>query len=500
MSEFCGVFPLLAEDEDEPSAESLAIRWLQLLCHALDVLHRNGLTHGDVSPRNMIVSGGGLVLTDYDFVCKIGESPSSPGTMSYCSPSHEQRLGASPADDLYALAGSFFHILFDKEPFRYGGRLSKERGLNWEGIAREGFPLVAEVFDKATHCDPQQRFATTADMFKALKCLPGTIQEDEVGSLSSEGIATAGGQKEDQSSTSREAIELSEQRVDWLKSVLQAYPGSQWGNRETRGLDSTFAADTYVETPLEQSLLDDIRNRRVRLVVLCGNAGDGKTALLQHLAQQLGLGRHTSSERVLEGRVSNGPRVRMNLDGGASWKGRSADEILDEFLAPFHNGPPSEDIVHLLAVNDGRLLEWIERIGERLGVDETPLTVELYELLQQETPPRESHIRFISLNERSLVGGILPDRSGISTVFLERLVDHLYGGERAGEIWSPCRSCSAKDRCRVFQAGIVFGPDAFPARARSEVRTRGRQRLFEAFQAVHSRGETHITVRELRLP
>ena len=101
------------------------------------------------------------------------------------------------------------------------------------------------------------------------------------------------------------------------------------------GLTRNSAAETYVETELEEDLLRDVREYRVSLVILCGNAGDGKTALLQHLASRLGLGKHSSSERVLNGRIQEGPIVRMNLDGSASWRGRSADNLLDEFLAPF---------------------------------------------------------------------------------------------------------------------------------------------------------------------
>jgi len=499
LSEFTGVFPLLAEDQDEPSAEALAIRWLRLSCEALDVLHRNGLTHGDVSPRNMIVSGTTLVLTDYDFVTRIGEVAATAGTMNYCSPERQQEQPASPTDDLFALAASFFHVLFETEPFRYGGELVKDRGLNWNAIDRAEYAIVAEVLDKATHADPAQRFTSTTEMLKAL-CQKGNVEQDGKNS----DLATETAEDEPAESVAEPTstdgdgqIQLSEQHVDWLKSLLQSYPGSRWGNRETRGLDTSFASETYVPTPLDDSLLEDIRKCRVRLVILCGNAGDGKTALLQHLAQELGLGRHPSSDRILEGRVPNGPRVRMNLDGSAASKGKSADEILDEFLAPFQDGPPRDNIVHLLAVNDGRLLEWIEGVEERLG-DETPLTAAMYELLQQESVVQDSHIRFISMNQRSLVGGITPDRSRIETTFLERLLDHLYGGGRANTIWSPCRACSAKDRCRVFQASRVFGPDAIESSVPGEVRKRARERLFEALQAVHLRGETHITVRELR--
>jgi hypothetical protein len=253
-----------------------------------------------------------------------------------------------------------------------------------------------------------------------------------------------------------------------------------------------------VETALEETLANDISERRVRLVILCGNAGDGKTALLQHLAARLGLGKHRSSDRILEGRVLNGPLVSMNLDGSASWRGRSADEILDEFLALFQVGVPNQDIVHLLAINDGRLLEWVEGYKGRHGGNETPLTTALCELLQQGTVTQESHIRFISLNQRSLVGGITSDEKEIETNFLERLMDHLYGGEMADKIWSPCLTCSAKDRCEVFRAARLFGPDTLPALMEPMVQLHARRRLFEALQAVHLRGDTHITMRELR--
>ncbi len=294
--------------------------------------------------------------------------------------------------------------------------------------------------------------------------------------------------------------ERREERVEHLRSLLRSYPGSLWGNRETRGLDTPFAEQTYVETRLEETLYRDLLDRHVRLVVLCGNAGDGKTALLQHLAGRLGIGKGTSSERILKGQTSDGLAVRMNLDGSASWRGMSADDLLDEFLEPFQDGPPDEDIACLLAINDGRLLEWIER-------HDTPLTSMLSDrldaaLMDQREPETEStaidaHIRLISLNQRSLVGGILPDGSEVKAAFLEDLVDKLYGGDRAAEIWAPCQTCSAQERCEVFRATRMFAPDDVPGEP-SQSRRRARERLFSVLQAVHLRGETHITMRELR--
>ena len=494
LQDFSGVFALLAEDLQEESGEALALRWLRSICRALDVLHRNGLVHGDVSPRNLLVSASELVLTDYDFAGKIGEVAAAPGTLLYCSPSRQENRPASASDDVYALAASFFHALFEKEPFLHEGVRAKERGLNWEGADRAAYPTVATFLDKATHPDPMERYDSVANALRDLDLLHGA----KIPASDAEQIGEADERVQpDSRSDTGVRTERSRNEVAWLRSLLQSYPGSSWGNRETRGLDTDFAAQTYVETNIEETLYRDVVNRTVRLVVLCGNAGDGKTALLQHLAERIGIGKHQSEERIIERRMDDGLTVRMNLDGSASWRGRSADDLLDEFLEPFQNGSPSADIVHLLAINDGRLLEWLEGVVQRHGRD-TQLTTDLYDLLDRQASVSGSHIRFVSLNQRSLVGGVSADGQRIETDFLHRLLDKLYGGDRTAEIWEPCRTCVAEERCEVRRAARLFGPDGLPGRAPEERRSRARQRLFEALQAVHLRGETHITVRELR--
>lgn len=156
---------LLAEDFGDATTEQLLIRWMQQLAAALDVLHRNGLIHGDVSPKNIIVSGSSPVLTDYDFVTRVGDAATSPGTMLYCSPSRETRAPVSPADDLYALAATVFHVCFDREPFRYGSQVNREKGLNWQGLSKTDMPRISAVLDQATHPDSQQRFQTVMQLF-----------------------------------------------------------------------------------------------------------------------------------------------------------------------------------------------------------------------------------------------------------------------------------------------------------------------------------------------
>ncbi|MFM7057105.1 MAG: protein kinase domain-containing protein, partial [Planctomycetota bacterium] len=447
LSEFTGVVPLLAEDFGDASTEQLLIRWLQQLAGALDVLHRNGVIHGDVSPKNMILSGSSLVLTDYDFVTRIGDVALSPGTMLYCSPSRESRQPVSPADDLFALAASLFHVCFDREPFRNGAQVSRETGLNWQGLPKSDLPVVSAVLDQATHPDVSQRFQSAWEMLEMLRSGRGEVQWDASDAPSQRPVtpteALAQPRREGSPIGRVDALEepanLSEQHVKWLDSVLQAYPGSRSGNAETRGLDSRFAIDTYVPTELEATLLADIRSEQISLVVLCGNAGDGKTALLQHLAGKLGLGNPQSSKRIVEGKVRGDLQLKMNLDGSAAWQNKSANEILDDFFAPFMAGTSPAGIVHLLAVNDGRLLEWINDAESQHG--QRPLTTQLYRLLQQDQGASDvDHIRFINLNHRSLVGGVNSSGDAIEHRFLESLIDQLYGGSQAAEHWAEhCR-------------------------------------------------------------
>ena len=486
LSEYAGLLPITAEDLQEPSVEALAVRWVRTACHALDTLHRSGLVHGDVSPRNIIVCGSDLVLTDYDCVTKVGDRPTSPGTVVYCSPSFAEGRTAAPSDDIYALAASFFHMWFEKPPFQHDDTLAKERGLNWTGVDREALPIFAGFLDRATVPEPAKRYQTVAEALADLGVPePESADEPSAPPVSTRPAGKANDQRPPETRTAN--------HVPWLRSLLQSYPGSPWGNSETRGLDTDFAEKTYVETNLEKALYKDIKEGCICLVVLCGNAGDGKTALLQHLAGRLDLGRHQSATRILKGRMADGRTVRMNLDGSASWRGRSANALLDECFAPFRDGP-NETNVLLLAINDGRLLEWIEDTEEAQG--QTPLTKALVDQLEDPASAAPAHIRFINLNQRSLVGSWAEDGQ-FDTGFLDRLVDSLYGGDRAEETWKPCLSCSARDSCEVHRATRLFAPAKVPGEL-LERRTRARERLFEALQAVHLRGETHITVRELR--
>jgi serine/threonine protein kinase len=471
MSEWTGALPLYLDELGEGPREEVALRWLRDLCEGLAQLHQVGLVHGDVSPRNIIVDGGDVTLTDFDLAGAAGMVPLGKNH-HYSAPDVEAGVAVNPSDDLFALAATFFHVLFDRYPFpQYGAGLDKRHGLNWGDVDRQEWQRVALFLDRGTHPDHTQRFDSAME---AIAFLDSGLTAEPAGAVNEAAEAAA-------------VIELppvlTDNVVPWLEQLLQSYPGSPRGNAETRGLDSPFARQTYVETKLDAVLTEDVREGKVSLVVLCGNAGDGKTAFLQNLASKLGLDPGTSAKRLWDYVLPNGVRIRANLDGSAAYQGRSAGELLNEFFAPFGSEAFPEKLVHLIAINDGPLLAWLNEGGESY------LTAQLYAALDTEGVAEiDPRIRFVDLNARSLVGGYSQDARGVSTDFIDSLLEKMLGpGE---ETWRPCHTCTAQSRCHAWRsARTLLSPDFGRV---------VRDRLAKALLAVHQRGEMHITARSLR--
>ena len=467
LRDLTGVLELYGEELAEPSVEALTLRWAKDLCEALWQLHQMRLVHGDVSPRNIIVEGGNVVLTDYDMVADQGSIPRTHNAW-YASEAVEVGAAITTSDDLFALAASLFHVIFDREPFLFGATRRKNQGLNWDGIEAGEIRHLRTFLDRATHPNPEQRFSDARDALSFL------TTEVETGAPSSV-------------TPSPPLTTLSAQIVDRLSDLLSAYPGSRYGNAETRGLDSDFAAQTYVETGLDWALKRDVRAAKVDLIVLFGNAGDGKTAFLQNLAKEVSGDPIPSQQRLCELRLEGGRMFKVNLDGSAAYREQSANQILEAFFKPFHTLAPTRNSTHAIAINSGKMLEWLD---ERDA--DTPFTEQLRDSLfgseRGFKEPPNPRMRLIDLNHRSLVGGI--NEGQISTQFLDVLLDRFLGTQIKPDPWAVCDSCSAQHRCSAW-ASVQELRDAQHA-------ARLRRRLADALQACHLRGEIHITARELR--
>ena len=467
LNEWIGALPLYFDELGNGTREEIALDWLRDLCEALAQFHTINLVHGDVSPRNIIVDGAIVTLTDYDTARVAGSTPLA-GTPRYCSPDVGSGLSVNPTDDIFALGATIFEVLFDRPPF--GASFHKDHGLDWQGLDHSEWPRVKAFLERATNSDKKQRFVSAMDALTFLNSVRSSGPE----------LQRVEG---DLTERAEELPVRTENIVPWLSQLLQSYPASPKGNAETRGLDSPFAKQTYVETELDTILTDDINNRSVSLVVLCGNAGDGKTAFLQNLATRLGLEVGTSAQRLWDTQLDDGLKVYANLDGSAAYLGRSANELLDEFFAPFRSAEFPDNLVHLLAINDGPLLAWLDE------ADETYITEQLRVALSG-APLEEidKRIRFIDLNMRSLVRGTSPDSPSVAASFIDRLLEKMLGEDQ--DFWEQCHTCTAQTRCHAW-ASVAALRDA----------QRGgilRDRLSRALTAVHQRGEMHITARSLR--
>ncbi|MBI4741450.1 MAG: protein kinase [Betaproteobacteria bacterium] len=483
LDELKGVLSIHAEDLGETSTEDMLLRWLLGLADGLAALHTQGLVHGDVSPRNILVQQGTVVLTDYDTVAGIDEPHTGnlQGNPVYSSPGREKGWRYAASDDIFSLAASFFHVLFERDPFERGTVREKGLGLSWAGIDTTGYERLRVFLDQATSPVAGERLHDASAAHTLLRQLMDTPQGQPFSQLADEHKPADVGYDEE-SHGSRRAL--------WLGNLLSTYPGSRHGNAETRGLDSAFAAATYVETELDRSLREKVEGAQVELVILFGNAGDGKTAFLQHLLKKLGVpaDKLHSSKRVIRHTLEDSRQLLVNLDGSASWNGKSANELLDDVFTPFLAGSVRRDLVHIVAVNSGKLMEWID--WKEGNNSETPLLLEqIRAALQGEHALNERHI-LIDLNDRSLVGAVYQDVKTISTGFLDELLQRMLGNDASPDPWADCSICSARDRCTAWNSvqclrGEQQGPFI-------------RQQLKDALQASHQRGEIHITARELR--
>jgi hypothetical protein len=141
----------------------------------------------------------------------------------------------------------------------------------------------------------------------------------------------------------------------FLDQFLMFYSQADAGNGLTRGLDNDLARRTYVPTKLDKELTEAILANRFRLVILTGNAGDGKTAFIQKVEEAaVARGAVRTTMDLHRSEFNNGTRnFRTLYDGSIDVDGKSNAEVLREFFKDFEGDrPPSSDICRIVAMNE----------------------------------------------------------------------------------------------------------------------------------------------------
>lgn len=436
---------------------AFAMRVADQLLNALTYLAEHHLIHRDLSPANILVpdeDSSPIKLIDFGVATDAPDAQTSVGTPRYRAPEIDRGGTWSESADIYSLATILIELLIGRLPYEVNDSVAVKQSVGpptAAEMALGGGRLLSVLFQGASP-DRGVRYRTAAEfrdaLGAALDALPEVVGTNVINP-----------------------------HVDLLRA---AYRNSRIGNADNRGLDSLFAAETYVATRLDRELLPQIANGTFRLVVLTGNPGDGKTAFLQKLGEEFS----RRGGAILESGAA-GWRIRLGahefralFDASESDSGRSADELLQEILQPLEIGAKTDGrYTGLIAVNDGRLLQYLDSADD--SVDPLVRT-SLRQQFEHAAEPSDGVV-LVDLKRRSVVA-----RDGASLGLFDDILTEFTRPER----WAPCTSCSARLECPIrFNALSFSDPSLRPAT---------RAGLGELLKATHLRRERRPTLRDLR--
>jgi len=250
-------------------------------------------------------------------------------------------------------------------------------------------------------------------------------------------------------------------------------------NKGTRGL--ILNGEVYVETALDRELIPASLAGEFGLVIITGNAGDGKTAFLQKL-EKLATENGATVTPASRGNGAifelDGRKFQSNYDGSQDEVDVGNDEVLTEFLSGFSGDDASSwpsDEVRLIAINEGRLIDFLESHS-----DDYP---HLLTLVRRglETGVPEEGIALVNLNLRSIVAESEDGQASILQRLLKRMTHRKF--------WKQCDGCDLRDKCYVLHNVKTFQDETAGPLVTERLKT--------LYTLTSLRGRLHITLRDL---
>ncbi|MFI5570906.1 protein kinase [Streptomyces sp. NPDC051740] len=439
-------------------------------------LHAGGVFHCDIKPSNLLWTADGARILDFNAAVS-ADSTLTPtlGSPRYLAPEATGLTRPSREEltdlDLFALGISAYEALTGDYPWQdrgtppRGGQPLDPRQLSDLADLDPGFTaaLLRALAPRRHERYPDaDAFRTALAEVREVRLVPPTPDPEEPPRPT---VADGGG-----------AQPGTNPFVGHLQTL---YSQNARTNAGTRGLDPV-AYPLYVATALDDRLRPDVLAGRHRLVLITGNAGDGKTAFLQRLADEarrrgarFGEARANGDDFTLDGRS-----FHTNHDGSQDEGDTDNDTVLDTFLAPYQGADAKawpDDATRLVAVNEGRLVDFVTRHQERY-----PLLADT--VGKGLTSGSTTHgVAVVNLNARD----VLADPDGTGSI-MHRMVAVLTDERH----WQACGSCPLAPRCYALHNTRTFShPTAGPQVT---------DRLATLFRMAHLRGRLHITLRDLR--
>ena len=151
------------------------------IADALDYAHSQDIVHRDIKPANVLYDPATrqIKLTDFGIARLTNTSATRSGivlgTPSFMAPEQLEGRNVTGRSDLFALGVTLFQLLAGQLPFRADSmtglmyKIANSQHPPLKTIRPDLPPCVTSIIDRSLQKDPAQRYASGADMAKALR-------------------------------------------------------------------------------------------------------------------------------------------------------------------------------------------------------------------------------------------------------------------------------------------------------------------------------------------
>ena len=180
-----------------------AIRYAIDTCEAVDYAHKRGMIHRDIKPANIMLDiHGHAILMDFGIAKMVGSQTHTAtgavvGTAMYMSPEMIQGETPDPRADIYSLGVTLFEAVSGQPPFKADSAMTlmmmhlKDPVPDLHNLVPDVPDILIGVIEKALAKNREDRFASAAEMARALKVALGRIQSGATGTATQAGLAAA---------------------------------------------------------------------------------------------------------------------------------------------------------------------------------------------------------------------------------------------------------------------------------------------------------------------